>query len=166
MEILRTTRLRLRTWTPGDAPFIFSLYSDPLVMRYVTAPWVSEARADLAVARATENQALRGYCLWAVEDDTGLVGACGLVYQESEDAPELGYHFRPAAWGRGYATEAAAAVLAYAHGTLGLPRIVAATEPAHVASQRVLLKIGMRALGERLFDGELACVFESVRGGA
>jgi RimJ/RimL family protein N-acetyltransferase len=63
------------------------------------------------------------------------------------DGIELLYALDRPAWGRGYATEAARAVLAYASETLRLPRVVAAVNPANAASQRVLDRLGMHRTG-------------------
>lgn len=64
-----------------------------------------------------------------------------LPLQPSGD-PEIGWHFHPDHWGKGYATEAAAAVLAYAFNN-GVPKVVAVTNPANTASQRVCTRIGL-----------------------
>jgi RimJ/RimL family protein N-acetyltransferase len=60
---------------------------------------------------------------------------------------EIGWHFHPNYWGHGYATEAAAAVLAHALDS-GLDKVVAVTAPANTASQRVCLRIGMTHRGQ------------------
>jgi RimJ/RimL family protein N-acetyltransferase len=59
---------------------------------------------------------------------------------------EIGWHFHPAAWGRGYASEAASAVLAHAFAR-GLDRVVAVTHPDNAASQAVCRRIGMTPRG-------------------
>jgi RimJ/RimL family protein N-acetyltransferase len=66
---------------------------------------------------------------------------------------EIGWHLHPDAWGRGYASEAAAAVLGQAWHA-GLSRVIAVTNPANVASQAVCRRIGMRhgGLTERYYD--------------
>lgn len=64
-----------------------------------------------------------------------------LPLQPSGDT-EIGWHFHPDHWGKGYATEAAAAVLAYAFKN-GVPKVVAVTNPANTASQRVCTRIGL-----------------------
>ena len=72
-----------------------------------------------------------------------MAGFCGLVHPRRQVEAELKYAFLPSAWGRGLATEAAAALLAYARAGLGLPSVMATVDPEHVASQRVLVKAGM-----------------------
>jgi ribosomal-protein-alanine N-acetyltransferase len=149
--ILETPRLLLRTWSLDDAEAAFAVYSDPEVMRFltgVTERSVEETRARLA-ARPMAHQQLHGFTLWAtVEKETGrLVGACGLKFLEGGMDIEVGYHFARAAWGRGYATEAAAASVRYGFEWLGLRRILGVVNPDNYASQRVLEKIGLTYQG-------------------
>lgn len=76
-----------------------------------------------------------------------LVGAMGLDLAPEHEKAELGYWIGVPYWGRGYATEAARAVLAYGFGTLGLERVVARHYARNPASGRVLRKLGMRKEG-------------------
>nr|WP_244266481.1 GNAT family N-acetyltransferase [Pseudarthrobacter chlorophenolicus] len=69
-----------------------------------------------------------------------------LPLQPSGDT-EIGWHFHPDLWGKGYATEAAAAVLAYAFNN-GVPKVVAVTNPANAASQSVCTRIGLLHQGQ------------------
>ena len=75
------------------------------------------------------------------------MGEAGLQYLEDGPDMELGYTLARAAWGRGYATEAAGAVLRWAFAGLRLHRMVAVADPANAASLRVLEKLGMTRLG-------------------
>jgi RimJ/RimL family protein N-acetyltransferase len=72
------------------------------------------------------------------------IGMCGLIKRDSLEDVDIGYAFRPAFWGKGYAVESAQAVKAYAQEVLGLKRLVAITDPANEGSIRVLEKIGLR----------------------
>jgi ribosomal-protein-alanine N-acetyltransferase len=94
--------------------------------------------------RASERD--RGYALWAVErkDDGTFIGQSGL-YPAELTGPEieLAYHYTPASWGQGYATEAVTAVLGYAFGMLRLERIIALVMPDNLGSSRVAEKAGM-----------------------
>lgn len=87
-----------------------------------------------------------GFGMYRVElKATGApIGICGLVKRDSLGDVDLGYALLPAHWGRGYAFEAASAVLAFARGELGLRRVVAVTASDNTASVRVLEKLGMR----------------------
>jgi RimJ/RimL family protein N-acetyltransferase len=86
-----------------------------------------------------------------IERESGLLcGEAGL-FPLAPDGPDvaLGYAFGSAYWGRGYATEAATAVLAEAFGPLGLERLVAITREANFGSRRVLAKLGFEEHGLR-----------------
>jgi RimJ/RimL family protein N-acetyltransferase len=149
--IIETPRLLLRTWALNDAEAAFAFYSDPEVMRFLSAGTqqsVEDVRRFLA-ARPIASQALHGMTLWAtVEKATGLlVGACGLKFLDGGMDVEVGYHFARAVWGRGYATESAAAAVRYGFDRLCLRRILGVVNPENHASQRVLVKIGLRYQG-------------------
>lgn len=73
-----------------------------------------------------------------------LVGACGLHGRQTGATAELGYWIGKPFWGRGYATEAARAVVAYGFDTLGLHRVFAMAYSRNPTSSRVLEKLGMR----------------------
>ncbi len=100
------------------------------------------------IQRQLESYPTIGIGRLAVEDRaTGeYLGDCGIMRVEINGKLEydLGYIFRRSAWGQGYASEAAAAVLQYARETLRLPRIVANMAVTHAASRRVAEKIGFK----------------------
>ena len=105
-----------------------------------------------SLERSINQQEVGGFSFWPViERESGLlIGEAGL-FPLSPDGPDvaLGYAFGVAYWGRGYATEAARAVLGEAFGPLGMDRVVAITREANVRSQRVLTKLGFRSEGMR-----------------
>jgi RimJ/RimL family protein N-acetyltransferase len=94
-----------------------------------------------------------GLGMWVtVERATGTsLGFHLLNHIRGESIIQVGYTLAKPAWGRGYATEMAAAVLRYGFVDLNLPRIVGMANLENVASQRVLLKIGLERNGERAF---------------
>lgn len=157
MKILRTERLTLRPWVESDVDFAFDLYSRWEVKRYIgVVPQVMQSREE-AVAllerlRAFEHP-IHGH--WVVEETGSAVGTVLLksIPASGPDLPlepsgdtEIGWHFHPDFWGHGYASEAASAALRYAFES-GLERVVAVTNPANAASQRVCERIGMRHEG-------------------
>ena len=95
--------------------------------------------------------------LWPVmEKSTGnLVGYCGITDKEVDGSTEyeLVYVFTPSVWGRGFATEMAAALVEFAFGPLGLKRIISLIEPENIASARVAQKAGLRLEKETLRPG-------------
>ena len=86
----------------------------------------------------------------------------GVAAGRVEDV-EIGWHFHPDAWGRGYAAEAASTLLECAHGT-GIDRVVAVTNPANAASGAVAERIGMRASGltRDYYDAECALYVSTI----
>ena len=145
---LLTERLRLRHWLPEDREPFARLSADPLVMKYyprALSREQSEAFADRVDTAFAEN----GFGLWAVEVANGprFAGFVGLAKPRfaAHFTPciEIGWRIAAEYWNRGYATEAARAVLAFGFETLLLEEIVAFTVAANLASRRVMEKVGM-----------------------
>jgi RimJ/RimL family protein N-acetyltransferase len=99
-------------------------------------------------------------------DDATFAGGCGLYPLPDTDDVEIAYRLPYACWGRGYATEMAAAVLAHGFAALNLARVVGVTHLDNAPSQRVLEKIGMRAEGTAVHYGRTMRVFAAYREGA
>ena len=85
-----------------------------------------------------------GLCTVELKDPACPVGICGLMKRDYLDAADIGFAFLPAYWGKGYAYEAATAILNFAKADLGLKRILATTRPDNIASQKLLEKLGLR----------------------
>lgn len=154
--ILETERLVLRYQLASDVPFLTDLWADPIVTRYMGGPRDRDWLRSLFEETAKNPKAER-YDLWpVVEKDTGrVVGHCGLLDKEVEDRAEieLSYVFSPAVWGKGYATEIAAAIKQWAMEKIGLKRLIALIEPENAASERVAIKIGMHLEKETIRPG-------------
>lgn len=143
---LHTARLRLRPFDDGDADALFAMHSDPFVMRYWDGPpWTERARAELFIA-ACRQMADEGTGARVAIDrvsDGAFLGWCGLTrWNPQHRSAVTGYCLDDAAWGHGYATEAARALVQWAFDTLDLNRIQAETDTRNVASAHVLEKIG------------------------
>jgi RimJ/RimL family protein N-acetyltransferase len=82
--------------------------------------------------------------MWLVEmKDSGVpIGICGLLKRDALEDVDIGYALLPEFWSKGYALEAASAVLSYARDTLGLTRVVAITNVNNQSSIRLLEKLG------------------------
>jgi RimJ/RimL family protein N-acetyltransferase len=166
---LDTERLCLRPFTAADHDAIHAVYADPEVMRWV-GHGAHRTPAETARARRGYADALaaRGYGFVAVvERSSGaVVGDAGLhpLAGRGPDV-ELGYTLARAAWGRGYGTEAAGALRDHAFAVLGVPRVTAQVEPANLASRRVLEKVGMTVVGERVTYGRPHLVYAEERPG-
>lgn len=144
---IETERLLIRRFTADDAEAYWPLVSSPAVLRYVGEPPVTSIRAvrDLLETRPLRDYRLYGYGRMAcIEKDSGrLIGFSGLKYLDDMDETDIGYRFLPEAWGKGFATESAAAIIARQAIELDLRRIVGLVEPENEGSVRVLRKLGL-----------------------
>lgn len=161
---LRTERLKLRRFTEADADQLIALDSDPEVMRYLNggAPTprdVIEREILPGFLRSYEQG--EGYGVWAAievvtADFLGWFSLQRRVDGEPGDAT-LGYRLRRSAWGKGYATEGARALIRKGFTEAGARRIVATTYQDNTASRRVMEKAGMTlARVYRLTPADLA----------
>lgn len=176
MPTLETERLLLRPWTANDADFVLDLYSRWEVQRFLgRTPAVMRDRAEaLARIEAWSRLDSESHGIWAVQEKesgnlTGNVllksiPASGPDLPPSGDT-EIGWHFHPDYWGRGYATEAAAAVLGYGLNR-GLPLVVAVTNPENAASMRVCERIGLHHQGQTDRYYNAVCELFTTDGGA
>jgi ribosomal-protein-alanine N-acetyltransferase len=170
--ILETERLILRTWLLNDLKDFFEIYGDAEVWRNIDPKGVfqSEDVARRSLRRGIAYQQEHGISHWAtVEKRMGkVIGACGFNLFEDGPDLELRYHFAPAYWGRGYATEAARACLRHAFEELKAPQVIAKTTSKNLASQRVLEKIGfVRRESERINNpNEILYVAASSKAGS
>jgi RimJ/RimL family protein N-acetyltransferase len=145
--LLETDRLRMRQLTGEDAEFVLTLIQEPEFLEHIGDKGVHDLESAREFVRTGPwtNQPKRGLGQFLIEEKaTGApVGVCGLLYRERLDVTDVGFAILSANRGRGYATEAAAAVLEYGRNTLGLQGIVALTSEANTPSIRVLEKLGM-----------------------
>jgi RimJ/RimL family protein N-acetyltransferase len=148
---LHTARLRLRAFEDADTDDLFTLHSNAYVLRYWDSPpWSERDRAEKFITRCREMAQEGSGARLAVErvSDSAFIGWCTLNnWNPDYRSASLGYCYGEAAWGHGYATEAAHAVLQWAYGTLDLNRVQAETDTRNVASARVLDKLGFQREG-------------------
>lgn len=154
MKILETERLLLRELTADDAAFILEMLNEPAFIRNVAdrgVRTVAEAQAYI-VEKLAPGYAERGLGFYLVElkKSGTAVGICGLVKREAMDDVDIGYSTLERFWGRGYAFEAAAALMRHGNDVLGIPRIVGVTAPGNLISIKLLEKLGLRF--ERMVD--------------
>ena len=157
--VITTERLVLRPLTFDYLDLFVELQSDPLVHRFTPAYTREQARERIA---DIEGQwATRGHGLCAVElRETGeFLGRCGLNYWAEFDEVEAGWTLRPAAWGHGYATEAARAVVEWGLARLDVPYLTAMIAPANTASARVAERLGFTPSRQDTFLGHGITVF-------
>lgn len=143
---LETPRLRLRPFSRADADSLYELHSDARVLRYWDSPpWTDRARAGrfLAVCRQLADEGTGARLAMEHGADGSFLGWCGLSRWNPEfRSAALTYCLTEAAWGHGYATEGAAALLQWAFDTLDLNRVQAEADTRNAASARVLAKLG------------------------
>ena len=149
---LETARLVIRTFEARDAGPWLAMISDPEVLRFLPAgppPTMELIQRVIGERQAMEREL--GHTMWAVDDKTTdmFIGQCGLRPVDEGAGPEidLAYHYTSASWNKGYASEAAIAVLAHGLGPVGLDTIMAVTLPENIGSWRVMEKAGMRYEG-------------------
>ncbi|HEU5097697.1 MAG TPA: GNAT family N-acetyltransferase [Roseiflexaceae bacterium] len=149
--VLETDRLILRRFSAGDAAFILELVNDPGWLRFIGDRGVRtlEDARNYIQNGPVEMYDRLGFGLYAVDLKGGgtPIGMCGLLKRATLPAVDLGFAFLPRFAGQGYAAEAAAAVLAYAHQALGLARVLAITSPDNTRSIKLLERIGFQFAG-------------------
>jgi RimJ/RimL family protein N-acetyltransferase len=145
---LSTKRLRLHRWTDDDRAAFAELNADPVVMEHFPSMLTVE-QSNAFVDRAEASFEERGFGLWAVEviETATFAGYVGLWPATFEahftPAIEIGWRFAKEFWGKGYATEAARAVLADGFERVGLDEIVSFAATVNERSWRVMERIGM-----------------------
>ena len=159
-QVLRTERLILRPVTAGDHAVLQAHWTTPDVRRFLfDGATLSAAEITAAIEESARDFGRAGYGLWLIHEKAGtdlagmdlagtdlartdLAGTAGLRPLEDLGL-EIFYSLAPGSWGRGYATEAARAVLAHALGPLGLPEVLAEVDEGNAASIAVIERLGM-----------------------
>jgi RimJ/RimL family protein N-acetyltransferase len=142
-----TPRLLLRQWRDDDLDAWAALNADPSVREFFDGVLTREQARD-SLGRFRDEITERGWGWWAIEVRTTgeLAGMAGLD-PVGEGLPfhgvEIGWRLARPAWGQGYATEAARAVLGYGFETLALPEILAIAAAGNVRSHAVMERLGM-----------------------
>jgi RimJ/RimL family protein N-acetyltransferase len=141
---LETARLGFGRWSIEDLPLAVALWGDPDVSRFIGGPFSSEEVAkrlneEILSMRVHNVQYWPLFLL-----STGAHAGCAGLrpYRPENKCYEMGFHLRPAYWGRGLAVEAGRAVVALAFDRLGAEGIFAGHHPANTASRTVLEKLG------------------------
>jgi RimJ/RimL family protein N-acetyltransferase len=163
--VLATTSLELRPSSRGDIDALHDLWTRPEVRRFLFDDrTLSREEAAEFVARSEWTFQNEGYGIWIfLEKGDGRPGGFAGLLRAAEAEASLLYGTRPDLWGRGYASEAASAVLAYAFGTLGIRKVRADVDEPNLASVRVLEKLGMERIGRRIEKGRPLLDYEIQR---
>ncbi len=148
---IRTERLEIRPWSPADVDRYFDIYRRPEVMRWLSGGAMRDRREaaermNRMLARLAQDPRFGS---WAIVERASGVPAGTVLLKPLPDGGgeiEIGWHLHPDSWGRGYASEAASALLACGF-SYGLREVWAVTDPANDRSIAVCRRIGMRLLG-------------------
>jgi RimJ/RimL family protein N-acetyltransferase len=151
LPAINTNRLSLRWISAEDVDDVYTIYSDPEVMRYwSTPPLADRTAASKLVSEIQESFKRRELLKWGIalrKDDT-LIGSVTLFHPDfTHRRAEIGYALGRAHWGQGYMLETLKAVLTYAFEVLEFHRIEADVDPRNVASIRTLERLGFQREG-------------------
>ena len=156
MQILETSRLILREFSPQDVDALSLVLSDPETMRFYPTP-LDRAGVEEWIARNRQRYVEVGHGLWAMvlRSNGEMIGDCGLTVQDVEGVNEIeiGYHVRRDFWGQGLATEAARACRDLGFRRLPVERIISLIRPENLPSRRVAEKNRMTISKEIVWRG-------------
>ena len=147
-HVLTTERLVLRPVTAHDHAVLLTHWALPDVRRFLfDGEALSAAEVTETIEDSTRDFAAAGYGIWLIREEhrTALVGTTGLRPLE-DSGLEIFYSLAPGSWGKGYATEAARAVVEHALGPLGLSEVLAEVDEGNAASVAVVRRLGMTPL--------------------
>ena len=148
MLVLETNRLRLRRLALEDAGFMLKLLNEPAYVRFIGDKGVRTivGARDYILKGPMASYGKSGFGLYLTEfRDSGIpLGICGLLKRDSLPDVDIGFAFLPQFWSKGYAFEAASAVMAYGRDALGLNRIIAIVSPDNARSIKLLNKLGLK----------------------
>lgn len=145
---LQTERLVLRQWHDEDLWDLAEMNADPEVMEYLPAPMTADQSAEMLGIQqsllAVGRPAFFAVDIWATNTFIGFIGL-NVPRFDAAFTPcvEIGWRLKREAWGKGYATEGADAVLKYGFVSLGLPEIVAFTSTDNQRSRAVMERLRM-----------------------
>lgn len=150
-----SSRLTFRQAVLADAPFFLQMLNEPDYHRFIGDKGVSDiATAERHIAeKIIASYQAHGYGLWIVETKLdGLpIGTCGLVNRPDFEHPDLGYSFLNDFHGKGYATEAARAVVEFSKRALNIDHLLGIVVPENIRSVRILQKCGFSRAKEMPF---------------
>ena len=162
VPVIETDRLRLRGRTLEDFPFYRDMWADPIVTRFVGGKPKHEEDTWSKYLRMIGHWAALGFGFWAIEEKTSgsLVGEAGFgdfkrnMMPSNKGEPEVGWIFAPAAQGKGYASEAAQAFVAWGDEFFNGARMSCIIDPEHKASIRVAEKCGFSVSCRAKYQGD------------
>lgn len=148
MSFIETERLLIRKWQlPRDMDDAFAMYGDPQTMHFIPCGALTREQTERLVLRMIERDEQQGYGIWPVvhKEDQRVIGECGVTQIPGyEPDIEIAWIYNKAYHGRGYATEAAHAVMEFAFSELKVARLYALIDRFNAPSIAVANRLGMR----------------------
>ena len=168
VPVVTTERLVLRGYTANDFEPLRALWGSPEVTRYITGQPSTASESWMRLLNSAGHWTLLGFGFWLVEERTSgrFVGQVGLadfkrdIEPGFDGAPEAGWVLAPWCHGRGYATEAVQAALAWGEANIAMTRCICMIAPQHAASLRVAEKCGFRRFADAEFKGSPVTLLE------
>ena len=161
VPVIETLRLRLRGHRLTDFAAYAEIWGDPAMVRHITGDPLGEEAAWARFLRSVGHWSLMGFGFWALEEKASgrFIGEAGFVNFKRRvepplpEAPEIGWLLAPWAQGRGHATEAVRAALAWGEDHFGTGRTVCMIHPDNAASFRVAEKCGFKEVTRARYLG-------------
>jgi ribosomal-protein-alanine N-acetyltransferase len=148
VSFIETERLLIRKWQmPRDMEDAFAIYGDAETMRFIPCGALTREQTERLVLRMIERDEQQGHGIWPVvhKEDQRVIGACGITpIPGHEPDIEIAWIYNKAYHGRGYATEAARAVMDFAFSELKITRLYALIDRLNGPSIAVANRLGMR----------------------
>lgn len=171
VPVLETERLVLRRHTAADLPDVLATWSDPDVVRFIGGRGATEEEAWQRLLRYAGSWALLGFGFWRIGEKASgaYLGDVGFFHgrrglgPEFDPFPECGWTLAASAHGRGYATEAVAAVHAWGDAHLPVGRTVCIIDPGNAPSIRLAAKFGYREFARSAYKDALVVLYERLR---
>ncbi|MBT2286387.1 GNAT family N-acetyltransferase [Paenibacillus polymyxa] len=150
--LLETERLECAIWNEGDLALAFALWDDHEVTKWITSKgFLSEDEVEARLTQEIQRQKEAGVQYWPLfeKESEVFVGCCGLrPYSPEEESYELGFYLTRDHWGKGYAQEAALAVIGYAFDKMNVKALFAGHHPDNKVSRHILIKLGFEYTGD------------------
>lgn len=164
--VIETDRLILRAHRPGDFPALAALWGDPTVTQFISGKPSTPEECWARLLRYAGHWELLGFGFWAVKDGNQLIGDVGFANWKRDISPSLdglpegGWVLSTEAHGRGLATEAVNAALAWMDDTFGAQTTACIIGPENAASIRVAQKAGYKEHCRSDFKGSQVIQFQ------
>ncbi len=162
---LETERLLLRAPTPQDLPTYVAFFSDAQASSFYGGPLDAQG-AWRVLALDFGHWALRGYGRWAIESRASgkMIGGCGLWWPEGLPRSELTWWLMPEGRGKGYATEASVAAIAFGYDVLGWDLVETHMNDDNLPARKLVERLGGKMIARETFpDGVTRNVYELPR---